>query len=170
MILTIRKCAATLAACGLGVSVSAYVGSYIGLTMDGMWRLAMVLHIGIFVLFFGTQRNYATSISKRFSLKGLLKGTPQWVLSAFWLLAISFAVHFLLFAAESNLATPDIKNGTYILGGHIITQREYFRLKGAELRLFATFWMLLYFVLTAYWLFPRSPEAFSGNAPTATSA
>ena len=163
----IRKVIAALAASGLGVSLFAYVGSCLGLTMDGMWRLAMALHVGIFVLFIVTQRNYVALKRGRLALKGLLKGSPRWVVSAFWLLTISFAVHFLLFAAESHGAAPDIKNGRYVLDNRIITQHEYLHLEGAELRLFATFWMCLYFVLTAYWWFPQTGEELIENEASA---
>jgi len=65
-----------------------------------------------------------------------------------------------LFLIQSHGASLQIKNGEYVLDNHgqsvrVLTQREYFVLKGAELRMFATGWMFLYLVPATYWWFPR---------------
>ena len=44
-----------------------------------------------------------------------------------------------------------------------LTQAEFYKLKGAELRLFATGWMFFYFVPTAYWWFSRTKHETIGN-------
>ena len=59
------------------------------------------------------------------------------------------------------MASPEIINGQYVLNNHgqivrVLTRYEYLRLKGAELRLFASGWMFFYFVPTMYWWFPRN--------------
>jgi hypothetical protein len=45
MILMIRRILAVMAACGLFATVLAYIGSYVGTTMDGLFRWAVALHI-----------------------------------------------------------------------------------------------------------------------------
>jgi hypothetical protein len=50
MILLIRRFLAVVSACGLAVAIIAYVGSFAGTTMDDMFRWAILLHIGVFVL------------------------------------------------------------------------------------------------------------------------
>jgi hypothetical protein len=174
MFATIRKGVAVLAVLGLAASVSAYIGSYVGLTMDALIRVAIVLHAGIFVLQLPMYpRKFASLKSGKFSLKALTKELPYWAVSAVRLFGIFFAIHFLMFLIESHAASPQIRNGEYVLVGRglqiIITQREYLHLKGAELRLFATGWMFFYSTLAAYWWFPRFNEPLSGNAPPATS-
>ena len=70
---------------------------------------------------------------------------------------------FLAFMASSHAAPPDIVNGQYVLNDHgrivrSISGREYLRLKGSELRLFASGWMDFYYPLTMLWWFPRQNE------------
>jgi len=98
-----------------------------------------------------------------------------WVVPTFKLLGVFFAIHFVLFLIQSHAASPKIKNGEYILDNHgqivkVLTEREYFRLKGAELRLFATGWMFFYFVPAAYWWFPRNGERFTTGSSVGVSA
>jgi hypothetical protein len=69
-------------------------------------------------------------------------------------------IHFIVFLWQSHAASPEIKDGNYVLNNHghilrMLTKSEYLRLKAGELRLFATGWIFFYFVPTAYWWFPR---------------
>jgi hypothetical protein len=164
MIMAIRRSVAVFAACGLAVSIAAYIGSYMGLTMDDISLWAIVIHVGVFVLFIPMCfQNYASLKDRSFFWSEFSNGRPKWVVPTIKLIGLFFVVHFVLFLIESHAASPQIKDGQYVLDNHgqiqqIITQREYLHLKGAELRLFATGWMCFYFVLLAYWWYPRLPK------------
>lgn len=170
----IRRILAALAGCGLFASVIAYIGSYIGTTMDSVFRWAILLHIGIFVLLLPMYMlEYSTVKARSFFWKGFSRGMPSWVIPTIKLLGVFFAIHFLLFLIQSHAASPQVVNGQYVLDNHgqivkVLTQREYFRLKGAELRLFATAWMFFYFVPAAYWWFPRNRERLTSDASVET--
>ncbi|HET6218792.1 MAG TPA: hypothetical protein VFE27_17350 [Acidobacteriaceae bacterium] len=93
---------------------------------------------------------------------------PKWVVPGIKLLGLFFVVHFALFLTQSHASAPKIKNGEYVLDDHgkivkTLTQSEFYEVKGAELRLFATGWMFFYFVPTAYWWFPRTGQKIVGN-------
>lgn len=164
MILGIRRSVAVLAACGVAASVAAYVGSYGGMTFDGLPVWAIVMHVGIFVLWIPMcLAEYASLRDRSFFWKAFSRGKPKWVVPTIQLIGLLFAAHFILFLIESHAATPQINAGQYVLDNHgqilkVITQREYLHLKGAELRIFASGWMCFYFVSLTYWWFPK-PQA-----------
>jgi hypothetical protein len=69
-------------------------------------------------------------------------------------------VVFLVFLTLSHAASPEILNGEYVLNSHgkivgHISERDYLFLKGWELRLFASGWILVYYALMMHWWFPR---------------
>jgi len=169
MILVIRRVVAVLAACGLCASLSAYVGSYVGMTMDSLSRWAIAVGIGPFILLLPMYpANYAALKCRNFFWKGFSYGMPKWVVPTIKLLGLFFAIHFLLFLIESHAASPQIKDSQYVLDNHgqilrVLTRLEYLHLKGAELRIFATGWMFFYFVPFAYWWFPRLRKPLVGN-------
>ena len=162
MISAARRFLAVISICGLALSVVAYIGSFIGTTMDGIFRWAIVLHVGIFVLLLPMYGVEYTALKNRsFFWKGFAQAMPRWVVPCVKVLGVFFFVHFVLFLVQSHAAAPEIKNGEYVLNDHgrlvkILTQGEYLGLKGAELRLFATAWMFFYFVPAMYWWFPRN--------------
>jgi hypothetical protein len=139
--------------------------------MDGMFRWAIFLHVSIFALLVPMcAAEYSTFKNRRFSWKGFAQGKPKWVVPSIQLLGLFFALHFVLFLVQSHAASPEIKNGLYVLSSHgkvvkLLSQSEYLSLKGAELRLFATGWIFFYFVLMAYWWFPSSRQPLAGSAP-----
>jgi len=169
MIQVVRRSLAIVSVCGLVASIVIYVASYRGATMDGIARWAIALHIGIFVLLLPMYAAEYSSVRQRtFFWKGFTQGMPKWIVPSIKLLSLFFAVHFVLFLTQSHASAPEIKDGKYVLSDHgrivrALTQSEYFRLKGAELRLFATGWMFFYFVPTAYWWFPRTRQETIGN-------
>ena len=176
MILAMRKILAVLAACGLAASVFAYIGSYLGMTMDGAFRLAILLHVGVFILLAPMYAvDYGAVKERSFFWKGFSHCMPKWVVPTIKLLGVVFLVHFCLFLIESHAASPQIKDGQYVLDNHgqivkVLTQREYFGLKGAELRLFATGWMFFYFVPAAYWWFPRNQGRLPADVSLGTGS
>jgi hypothetical protein len=169
MIQVVRRSLAIVSASGLFASIVIYIASYHGATMDSIARWAIVLHIGIFVLLLPMYVvNYSTLRQRAFLWKGFARGMPRWVVPSIKLLALFFAVHFALFLAQSQASAPETKNGKYVLNDHgkivkTLTQAEFSKLKGAELRLFATGWMFFYFVPTAYWWFSRTKHETIGN-------
>lgn len=152
-----------MAGCGLFVSAVAYVLSYFGATLDGMPRWAIALHIGIFALLLPICTVEYRAIRKRTFLKGFARGRPNWIATSIKLFGLFFFIHFALFLAQSHAASPEIKNGEFVLDDHgavvkVLTKSQYQELKGAELRLFATGWMFFYLVPTVYWWFPKSQQ------------
>lgn len=166
MILLIRRFLAVVSACGLAAAIIAYVGSFAGTTMDDMFRWAILLHIGVFVLLLPMYAvEYSSIKNSKFFWDGLWQGLPRWVVRSIQPLGLFFIVHFVLFLVQSHAASPEIKDGEYVLNNHgqivkVLTRSEYLTLKGSELRIFATGWMFFYFVPTMYWWFPR-PSANS---------
>jgi hypothetical protein len=85
------------------------------------------------------------------------------VLRSFQILFFLFVAVFFTFLALSHAASPEIINGEYVLDSHgtivgHISESDYRSLKGWELRLFASGWMLAYFAVMMYWWFPRQDE------------
>jgi hypothetical protein len=169
MIQVVRRSLAIVSVSGLLASIVIYVASYRGATMDSIGRWAIVLHIGIFVLLLPMYAVEYPAVRQRiFFPKGFARGMPEWVVPGIKLLALFFAVHFVLFLMQSHASAPEIKNGEYVLSDHgkivkTLTQAEFYKLKDAELRLFATGWMFFYFVPMAYWRFPRTEQKAIGN-------
>jgi hypothetical protein len=98
-----------------------------------------------------------------FYWKQFSQGMPKWVVPTIKLLGLFFFFHFILFLVQSQAASPQIEDGQYVLNNHgqivqALTQLEYFRLKGAELRMFAAGWIFFYFVPAMYWWFPRGRQ------------
>jgi hypothetical protein len=169
MIPVVRRVLAIVSVCGLIASIVIYVASYRGSTMDDIARVGIALHVGIFALLLPIcAGEYSTMKQRTFFWKGFAQRMPKWVIPSIKLLALFFAVHFVLFLTQSHASAPKIKNGQYVLDDHgtivkALTQSEYFKIKGAELRLFATGWMFFYFVPAAYWWFPRTEQETVGN-------
>ncbi|HEY6445780.1 MAG TPA: hypothetical protein VIY53_04915 [Acidobacteriaceae bacterium] len=154
---------AIASAFGLAASLVAYLASFFGVTLESSFKYAFVLHIGFFALLspmFATERSGIRDRS--FFWSGFAQGQPDWAVPTIKALGLFLAINFALFLIQSHAASPEIRDGQYVLNDHgailrTITKLEYLRLKGSELRLFASGWMFFYFVPTAYWWFPR-PE------------
>ena len=133
--------------------------------MDGMFRWAMLLHIGVFALLipmYGVE--YSAIKNSKFMWDAIWRGLPKWALRATQIVFLFFAAHFVLFLVQSHAASPEIINGQYVLSNHgeivkELTESQYRWLKGSELRLFATGWLSFYVALALYWWFPRKASA-----------
>jgi hypothetical protein len=138
-----------------------YVGSFLGITLDGAGLWIMILPILLFVICFMT---IATEYKDQtFSRRKYARPTG-WVAHGIYVFGVFAAAHFVLFLVEGHEAAPMIKDGEYVLSQHgyivkFLSQSEYLRLKAAELRLFASGWMFFYSLPTAYWLFPANHSA-----------
>ena len=129
--------------------------------MDAIPRLVVSLHVGVFILLvpmFSVE--YSGLRDRSFLWKGFALGKPKGIISGIRFLGLFFALHFVLFLVQSHASVPEIINGQYVLDNHgqivkVLTYSEYWALKGAELRLFATGWIFFYFVATVYWWYPK---------------
>jgi hypothetical protein len=170
----VRKLFALVAAAGLIASVWLYFRSFSGTTLDSLGLNVLVLHTGIFVLVVPIFiAEYSASNRGSFSWDKFAQGKPNWVAPAIQFLGVCFLAHFVLFAIQSHLTGPAVRNGQYVLESHgrivrAITRAEYVKLKGAELRIFVTAWMFFYFVTTVYWWFPRTPAGERDKASAAS--
>ena len=173
MTITIRKFLAIVAGCGFGASLIVYFGSFVGLTMDSLTTRVLVLHLGVFFLMIPMFALEWSALNDRTLFwKVFAAPMPKWIVKAISLIGLFFIVHFLVFMVWSHLASPEIVNSQYVLNNHgrivkILARSDYLRLKGAELRLFATGWLFFYFVSTMYWWFPRSRAAPNQHAAKA---
>lgn len=161
MVSLLRRCLALIAASALAASLIVYALSFVGTTMDEMFRLAMLLHAGVFALFLPMYAvEYSAIKNSKYFWDTIWRGLPKWAVRSIQIVGLLFAAHFVLFLVQSHAASPEIINGEYVLNshGHIVkelTESQYRWLKGSELRLFATGWMSFYIALALYWWFPR---------------
>jgi hypothetical protein len=152
------KIMAVLAAPGLIAGIYIFVESFSGLTMERLGVRAFLLHLGLFAFFIpliGVER-WSKGVDP-------FRGRPRWVIRCVQMLFLLFIVVFLAFLAMSHAASPDIINGEYVLNSHgkiieHISERDYLFLKGWELRLFASGWVLTYFAVMMLWWYPRQDE------------
>jgi hypothetical protein len=118
----------------------------------------LLLHLGIFAIAFPLifVERWGTGVS-------LSRGEPRWAARSSQALFVLFIVVFFSFMALSHAAAPEIVNGEYVLNSHgkivgYISEKDYLSLKGWELRLFASGWILFYYTLMMCWWFPRQDE------------
>ena len=153
-----RKVIAIAAAPGCIAGIYIFIASFSGLTMDKLGAKAVLLHLGIFVLVI------PLVFAERWSKWGNpFRGKPRWVVRSLQMLFLLFVVVFFTFLALSHAASPEIIDGEYVLNSHgkiigHISERDYLFLKGWELRLFASGWILMYYGLMMHWWFPRQDE------------
>jgi hypothetical protein len=157
-----RRILGIAGAFGLSASAAAFIGSFFGLTLDKMEKWPFVLHGGIFLLFLPMVTiEYPAIKANVFFWKEFERGKPRWLHSAIYASFVLFVIIFVLFAVLSRVASPEIQNGQYVLNDHgniirVLSETEYLRLKGWELRMFASGWMCFYVPITAYWWYPRT--------------
>ena len=159
-----RKVIAIAAGPGFVAGVYIFIASFFGLTMEKLGAKAILLHVGIFALFI------PLVIVERWS-KGVdpLRGKPRWVVRSMQILFLLFVGVFLAFLTLSHAASPEIVNGDYVLNSHgrivgYISEKDYLFLKGWELRLFASGWMVFYYGLIMYWWFSSPRRVDCGDA------
>jgi hypothetical protein len=153
-----RKVMAIAAGPGLIAAICIFVASFFGLTLDKLDGKAFLLHLVIFAL------AIPLIAVERWS-KGVdpFRGKPRWALRTMQILFLLFVVAFFSFLALSHASSPAIIDGEYVLNSHgkivgHISERDYLFLKGCELRLFASGWILAYFAIIMHWWFPRKDE------------
>lgn len=154
-----RRIVATVAGFGFVAGFCIFVSSFVGATIEKLWPLFFLLHVGILALLIPIVV-FDRSAGERngMSWMDLKQRTPEWAIFGTKLLALLFGIIFVLFLSLSHAASPEIQNGNYVLNSHgkivaLLTQTEYLALKGWELRFFASGWMFAYFYLSVYWWF-----------------
>lgn len=158
---TLRRFLSLIALGALVTSLSIYAMSFFGITMEQLGILPFVLHVGIFALMVPMGIiEYPASQERSFYWKGFSVGKPDWVPRVISGLGIFFIVQFALFLFMSHGAAPRIVAGTSVLDDHghivkVLTESQYRRLKGYELRPFAALWIFAYSISVLYWWFPR---------------
>ena len=161
MVSLLRHCLAIIAASALAASLIVYALSFVGKTMDEMFRWVMLLTVGVFPLVIPMYAvEYSAIKNSKFLWDAIWRGLPKWAVRATQIVFLFFAAHFVLFLVQSHAASPEIINGQYVLSNHgqivkELTESQYKWLKGSELRLFATGCLSFYLALALYWWFPR---------------
>jgi hypothetical protein len=139
-----RRSLALLSGLALIGSVSIYFASLAGHSLDAMHFWPFALHLGIFALMIPMcVIEYPSMKQRTFYWKEFAEGKPAWIVPTIKGLGIFCLAHFVLFLVLSHAASPEIVNGQFALNDQgiirkILTGHEYLRLKGDELRLFAT--------------------------------
>lgn len=157
-----RKSLAALAACGLILSVVAYIKGLSGTTSNELQWISALL-IGALALYTPIPFLEHAWGDRTFFWKGFARGMPRWAVPCiilFWLIAVA---HLVWFFVRSDAAIPIIKDGQYILESHGrirrgLTQPEYLALKAGELRVLAALMFAVYLQPFLYWWFPRKRE------------
>lgn len=173
----VRKLFALLSACGLAVSVVAYIETFSEPHADTIFRLWIVLVPGFMTLFAPIYiLEYPASRERPFlwktvGWKSIFQGMPKWVTPCAWFLSLAAAAHVAWFALGARWGVPAIMDGQYVVEahGHIlraVTEAEYVQLSAAGARGFASGMIACYFVPVMYWWFRRN-QASAGPIPTA---
>jgi hypothetical protein len=119
MVLSLRRCLAFVSACALVAALTAYAISFMGATMDAVFRWALFLHIGVFALVLPMYAvEYSTIKGSRFLWDAIWRGVPKWGVRAIQMVGIIFAAHFVLFLVQGHAASPEIKDEHYVLNNH----------------------------------------------------
>jgi hypothetical protein len=76
----LRRFLAAVSCCGLVAAIVVYIASYMGSTMDDVFRWAIVLHLGIFLLLLSMYTaKYSAFRSGLFFWKEFGRRMPKWV-------------------------------------------------------------------------------------------
>ena len=160
----LRRVFAFLAACGIAVSIVAYVETFSVSRADAIFRLGIVLFPGWMVFYVSIFfLEYPASKEANFTWTGFARGMPSWVAPCSCMLWLIFLAHFVWLGAHTGLGLPEIRDGQYALvtRGHIlsvITQAEYVEFRADEARTFAAGMITLYFLPLTYWWVPRGNQ------------
>ena len=143
-----------LATVGLIASAAAHFSTFAGVDPQELFPWVWVLHIGIFLVFIpaiaiqNTLRRNATG-NGRGDFNDAFAGAPAWMRTLCKLLFAYMFVNFAIFAFMMRSGSPHRVNGTYVLSSHgkvsrQISEEEYHRYRGYEVRGFSGHWMGFY--------------------------
>jgi hypothetical protein len=160
----IRKILGIVGFGGMGVSVMVYLTSFFGFTFANHPVLFVSLHGGVFVLLAPMFLvDYSSLRNMVFFWKVFGAAMPSWAIPTLKILGGLAIAHFILFLLLTHATSPTVKDGQYVLDDHgrtirVLSQEEYLRFKGWELRMFAAYWTFFYAVPALYWWFPRGSK------------
>ena len=147
------------------VGLSYFIRSFFGFNLDRLGPKMFLLHAGIFAIavpLIAVDKIKARA--HRLSPHELNSNRkPSWLSRIEFGLFLLFVVMFVSFFFLSHGATPDIKDGEYVLNSHgkivgYISEKDYLWLKAWELRFLASAWLCIYFKLMIDWWFPEYLE------------
>lgn len=158
----LRKLLACLSACGIAVSVIAYIQGMSGTTIDDRYQWLVVLTAGAIALqipIFCLER----SALRTFSWKGLARGLPKWAVNCIKLAWLITLAHMIWFFLESHHAVPIIKDGQFVLSSRgrivkVLTQKQYVSFTAHDLSEFAMLMIACYLTPLMYWCSPRNRQ------------
>ncbi len=152
---------------GWTLALIVHLISLADIDISGKIPYVWILHIGIFVVWipvvFDLIKNEELKDYKQSSVlnrmnpigyfKIIFKETPTWIIIIAICGFVYASINFSLFMT-SQIGTPDISEGQYILHNHgqliqTLTEQEYHHYKANEVRGFSGHWILFYGVATA---------------------
>ena len=159
--LRIRGLLVLLSASCMAISISAYVYSFCGTSVEGIigcgplvFLFAVALSAPIYA------REYPSSRAPDFFVYGFARKMPGWVSA--WLAALLVFVvsHFVFCIMQYGGGVPSMLDGQYVINspGHILktlTVEQHLAFKELELRLLASMMLYFSFVPMTYWYFSR---------------
>jgi hypothetical protein len=160
-----RRFLAFLSACGIFASILAYVLSFSGALVDWVFPWVVPLGAGVFALGLSMLVVENSSSGRwTYSWKQFTRGMPSWVNRCYYSLQLIAGAHFVWMALQYGWGAPAILDGQYVLDSRgqilkVLTQAEYFTLRGVGLRTCATIMICLYFVPMVFWWFRRNDQA-----------
>jgi hypothetical protein len=157
-----RRGLALLSACGLVLSITAYISSLFSawIELNLMWMIPLVLGaIGLVISIRIVEPSVWSVMDfwRRFN-----RTMPRWVSPCLIIVCLIAAGHFVWFTLHGVNGQPGIREGQYVLYNNhrefikVLTQSEYFALRGAQLRMIASVLVAMYLLPTVYWSFKRS--------------
>lgn len=145
------KIFAAIALLGLVLSVIVHLSTFFGIDPQEIFPPIWLLHLGIFVVFIpGIIANKRRDSSSKKSLSDQFPYAPRWMIAMtvclFAYAIINFATFFFLMHEGQPTREED---GTFAIKNHgrfvrNISEQEYHRYRGYEVRGFSGHWMLFY--------------------------
>jgi hypothetical protein len=149
----------TLAVLGFVAAFGVHVAALLGLPIQDRVPQVWALHVGIFVVFIPAVFYLKKDTAANDPL-ALFRGTPPWTVVALLALFLYAFINFFVSLSATGGATPDIRDGQYVLHrkGQVVRQlseAEYSAGRAAEVRLFSGHWLLFYAMPAAVFLVRR---------------
>ena len=169
--LILRRVFVFLAACGIALSIVAYVASFSASQSDIIFRWAIVLFPGWMVFYVSIfYLEYPSSKEPNFTWTGFARGMRSWVAPCSSTLWLIFVAHLVWFGVRTGFGNPEIRDGQYALVTRgrilsVLTQAAYIKLRAVEARMLAAAMITLYFLPMMYWWFRRNET----SSPTASA-
>jgi hypothetical protein len=145
-----------LAMVGLIASAAAHFSTFAGVDPQELFPYVWLLHIGIFFVVIPAiaiqntvPRDVSSHAAKRSNFNDAFADAPPWMRTLSKLLFAYMFVNFAIFAFMMRGGSPHREDGRYVLSSHgrvsrQISEEEYHRYRGYEVRGFSGHWMGFY--------------------------